>query len=126
MGDALASRIAKCDDSFMKLPGVDNAVVADAKIRDYLLAPNHPIGQFKARFFSALGYDNANWHELADGLIRHAEEHEVASAQSTEYGTTYLIKGALMGPNGKSARICVAWIVLRGENVPRLVTAYPD
>jgi hypothetical protein len=110
----------------MRLPGVEVAVVADAKVRDYLLSQGHPVGQFKARFFAALGYDAAHWSILADGLLKHARDNDVESMQATEYGTKYLVRGELRGPNGKSAGICVAWMVLSGENVPRLVTAYPD
>jgi Domain of unknown function (DUF6883) len=40
----------------MRLPGIDDAVVDDGKNRDYLLSESHPVGRFKAAFFSALGY----------------------------------------------------------------------
>ena len=40
----------------MLLPGADRAIVDAAKVRDYLLSPEHPVGRFKAVFFGALGY----------------------------------------------------------------------
>jgi hypothetical protein len=36
----------------MKLPNGDRAMVHEAKVRDYLLSTDHPIGRFKARVFS--------------------------------------------------------------------------
>ena len=39
----------------MRLPNSDRAVVADAKVRDYLLSQSHPVGRFKSSFFVALG-----------------------------------------------------------------------
>ncbi|GJG85381.1 hypothetical protein tb265_05620 [Gemmatimonadetes bacterium T265] len=39
----------------MKLPNAERAVVDPAKVRDYLLSPDHPVGESKARFFATLG-----------------------------------------------------------------------
>ena len=35
------------------------------------------------------------------------------------------IGGVLTGPNGKSVNWVTAWIVLKAENFPRFITAYP-
>jgi hypothetical protein len=43
----------------VQLPNPDRAVVDDAKVRDYLLSPSHPVGRFKAVFFAALGFSQA-------------------------------------------------------------------
>ena len=37
----------------MKLPAAERAIIAQAKIQDYLLSTAHPVGRFKARFSSA-------------------------------------------------------------------------
>jgi hypothetical protein len=34
------------------LPNSERAIVDEAKVRDYLLSPSHPVGRFKAAFFS--------------------------------------------------------------------------
>lgn len=39
----------------MRLPAAQLAIVEPAKIRDYLLSPEHPVGRYKASFFNALG-----------------------------------------------------------------------
>jgi len=43
----------------VRLPNGDRAVVDDAKVRDYLLSPTHPVGRFKSVFFMALGFSAA-------------------------------------------------------------------
>ena len=50
----------------MKLPAAERAVIARAKIRDYLLSTSHPVGHFKAPFFASLGYTNSNWRRLEE------------------------------------------------------------
>jgi len=45
--------------------------------------------------------------------------------EANEYGQKYEIRGRLRGPNGQSAEFVSAWILLKGENVPRFITAYP-
>jgi hypothetical protein len=40
----------------MKLPAAESAIIDEAKVREYLLSTEHPVGRFKARFFIGLGY----------------------------------------------------------------------
>jgi hypothetical protein len=42
------------------LPNADRAIVDDAKVREYLLSPSHPIGRFKSVFFAGLGFSTQN------------------------------------------------------------------
>lgn len=58
----------------MKLPGAAAAIVDPAKVRDYLLSPDHPVGHAKARFFTSLGFTQDNWPQLRDALLRLALE----------------------------------------------------
>ena len=109
----------------MKLPGVDRAVVSASKIRDYLLSDSHPVGRFKAAFFTALGYSAAGWEALAADLRRHALDNEASAIEANEYGQKYEVRGTLVGPTGKTAVIVAVWIVLLGQDSPRFVTAFP-
>jgi hypothetical protein len=54
----------------MKLPGADRAIVDAAKVRDYLLSPEHPVGRFKAVFFGALGYTSRAMAAASAGPTR--------------------------------------------------------
>ena len=109
----------------MKLPGVDRAVVSASKIRDYLLSDSHPVGRFKAAFFTARGYSAAGWEALAADLRRHALDNEASAIEANEYGQKYEVRGTLVGPTGKTAVIVAVWIVLLGQDSPRFVTAFP-
>jgi hypothetical protein len=109
----------------MRLPGVARAVVDEAKVRDYLLSDSHPVGRFKATFFVALGYSASNWADLADDLRGHAAGNEALVAETNEYGQKYEVRGILQGPTGRIAVVVAVWIVLSGEDFPRLVTAFP-
>lgn len=60
----------------MRLPNVDLAVVDPAKVRDYLLSPEHPIGRGKARCFAALGFRQAEWPVLQAALRAHGAAGE--------------------------------------------------
>ena len=64
----------------MRLPNAERAQIDPAKVRDYLLAPDHPDGASKARFFAALGFARARWPLLRDALLAVAREGEAEPA----------------------------------------------
>ena len=108
----------------MKLPNAEHAVVDPAKVRDYLLSPEHPVGRTKARVFAVLGFRRAEWPALRDALLAHALG-EAEPAGGGPHGQKYAVRGILRGPAGREAPVVSVWIVLAGEGAPRLVTAYP-
>lgn len=59
-------------------------------------------------------------------LLAQAAAGEAEPGPATPYGRKYTVRGILRGPDGRSAPIVSVWIVLAGEQVPRLVTAYPE
>jgi hypothetical protein len=109
----------------VRVPGVERAVLNADKVREYLLSDAHPVGRFKAAFFSGLGYSAAGWDVLAADLMAHAVENEASATENNEYGQKYEIRGRMAGPVGKTAVVVAVWIVLRGEDFPRFVTAFP-
>ena len=109
----------------MKMPGAEQAVVDEAKVRDYLLSFEHPVGRWKARFFAALGFREANWQELQAALLALAHDGDATPGAKNEFGQKYIVRGIIKGPTGRVANIETVWIVLVDEGMPRLVTAYP-
>ena len=109
----------------MKLPGAERAVINTSKIRDYLLSDSHPVGRFKAAFFTAQGYSAAGWEALVADLRRHAVENEAFATEANDYGQKYEVRGMLTGPAGKTAVVVSVWIVLLGQDYPQFVTAFP-
>jgi hypothetical protein len=108
----------------MKLPNAGLALIPAEKLRDYLLSSTHPVGRFKAVFFRSLGYTSGHWQSL-EADIRSLLENDVEFGEQTDFGQKFEVKGRIIGPAGKTASIVTVWIVLKGENVPRFVTAFP-
>jgi hypothetical protein len=109
----------------MSLPNADRAVIDAAKVRDYLLSEIHPVGRFKAAFFSALGYSADRWEVLRDDLLVLARTASAASGKPGPFGRTFEVDGILTGPSGHSADIRTVWIIRTTEDSPRFVTAFP-
>jgi len=109
----------------MVLPGTEHAVVDAAKIRDYLLSHEHPIGRFKAVFFESLGYAQIDWTRLQSDLLDLCRSSDAVEGQASQFGRKYEVRGTLKGPSGRHAEVVTVWVVLVGEDAPRFVTAYP-
>ena len=110
----------------MKLPHAELAVVEPAKITEYLLNPAHPDNGGKAAFFLALGFSHDDWQVLAAAFRTMAENLPVAISMASPHGQKYIVEGNIETPSGKTARVRTVWIVDRGVDTPRLVTAYPQ
>lgn len=108
----------------MRLPNGEAAIVAEEKLRDYLLSVSHPTGRFKSTFFRALGFE-ANGHSGLEAALRALLSGEAELVGASEFGTKYVVRGLLQGPGGQVATVVTVWIILTGEAVPRFVTAYP-
>ena len=74
----------------MKLPRGESAIVEDAKVRDYLLSPDHPIRRFNARVFSAVGYRHENWQRLRDDLVALAAVVDAELVQTSQVASAEL------------------------------------
>lgn len=109
----------------MKLPKADLAIVEQEKVVAYLLNPTHLDNGGKAAFFQMLGFDRDNWSEFATALCKLAATGEVSMAVESLHGTKYTVDGRIEAPSGKSPMVRSVWIVDRGLEAPRLVTAYP-
>jgi len=117
-------RLASQSRTPMKLPNADLAEITESKLRDYLLSKDHPVGRFKAAFFARLGYSQESWRRLETD-IRRLLSGDAEEVGSSEYGRKFLVRGTLNGPAGR-ANVITAWILLNGEQRPRLITAYPE
>jgi hypothetical protein len=108
----------------MRLPNAESAVIPPEKLRDYLLAPDHPRGWTKAVAFGRLGFHKENWPLLEEAL---RSQHLVLNAvevPGNQFGRKFEIVAPLTGPSGGTAIIKSVWIMPEGD-APRLITAYP-
>jgi hypothetical protein len=109
----------------MKLPNVEASVVSEDKISGYLLSATHRDGRHKAAFFLGFGFTADVGQTLAAALVKHAADHEVAKAESTPFGTRYVVEGEIETPYGRTPSIRSVWFLESGQDVRRFVTAYP-
>ncbi len=61
----------------MKLPFLEQALVPDSKLANYLLDPLHPKGRSKAVFFLRLGFARERPDELRQALLEVAARTEM-------------------------------------------------
>ena len=108
----------------MKLPKGEYAIVDDAKVRDYLLSPHHPIGRFKARVFNAAGYRLEHWQRLRDDLVALAATIDAQLVQHDAFGQRWVGRTTLAGPTGPLP-VATVWLIPSEDAAPRLITAYP-
>lgn len=108
----------------MRLPNGNNAVVDIAKLRDYCLNEQHPRGRHKARVFAtALGITATDADLLRRALLRAAVDGDAVAVERDDYGQRYMVDFGLTGPRGR-ATVRSVWIIMRGEDYPRLTSCY--
>lgn len=109
----------------MKLPNRGNAYIPLSKLKDYLLSETHSVGRSKARWLHSVGFDETNVELLEQRLIAIAHFEDVKEVASSPHGTKYVIEGSLQTPAGSLVRVRTVWIIDKGQDRPRFVTAYP-
>lgn len=109
----------------MRLPESDKVIIPKEKLLDYVFSETHATGKFKAKFFRKLGFDETHV-ELFDKALRIiAKSNEITGEVKSEYGTKYLVDGAIKTPNEKVVKVRTVWIIEKGQRNPRFVTVYP-
>ena len=111
----------------MKLRNAHLAVVDRGKVVDYLLNEAHPDNGGKARFFVSLGFSRQNPEPLMQALRDVAEHGQVVHSGESVHGEKYVVDGWLTMHTQESRpwSVKTVWIIDRGTDAPRLVTAYP-
>jgi hypothetical protein len=108
----------------MKLPNGERAIVPIEKLRDYCLHPTHRVGSHKAHVFeSLLGLTSARAEELQQRLFAVAGTGEAVLSMRNAYGQRYILDFE-MTTTVETAVVRSTWIVLTGEDVPRLTSCY--
>lgn len=107
----------------MRLPNGERAVVEIEKLRSYCLNPHHPRGRNKARVFAAVGIREGDAGELRTALLQAARDAEARVGILNAYGQRYIVDLDLVR-QGRTVRIRSTWIVLTGQDLPRLTSCY--
>jgi hypothetical protein len=108
----------------MKLPNAESAIIAIEKLRNYCLDPEHPRGKHKARVFSSvLGITQKDAEILQEAIARAVRESDCEPGQSDQYGQRFTVDFS-MKARRRAAEIRTNWIILTGEDYPRLTSCY--
>ena len=108
-----------------RLPSAERAIVDATKITEYLLNASHPDNGGKARFFQSLGFSATVPMLLSAALRAQATSGEVVQESTSAHGTKYVVDGQLEVADGRRRAVRTVWIIDAGQELPRLVTAYP-
>lgn len=110
----------------MLLPRGEQAVVEDAKLLDYVLNPQHPIGRHHAmRFDALLGITRQNYQMLKEQLLRAATGVEVGAGRPSPFGQKFEMRFPVHRPLG-TRRVLAVWMLEQGRVRPRLITCYVE
>lgn len=109
----------------MKLKNSAQADIPLDKLHMYLLSETHPIGKSKAKYFQAAGFNKENVHLLKEGLLSLIRSEDIKDEIRTPHGVKYVVDGMLKTLEGRFLRVRTVWIVDKGGEMPRFVTAYP-
>ena len=108
----------------MKL-NIQNLYIDPAKLKDYLLNPDHIDGRSKAKLLISLGFNVDYISKLHDSILLHAAENDFDQLVHTKFGEKYLVEGNMTTPNGKILEIRSVWIKERQEEIIKFVILYP-
>jgi hypothetical protein len=108
----------------MQLPNGARAIVPIEKLRDYCLNPTHRVGSHKAQVFeSVLGLTADHAEELQQRLWAAARTGEAVLGVQNAYGQRYIVDFEMTTIVGKAV-VRSTWIILVGEDIPRLTSCY--
>ncbi|MGH7044390.1 MAG: DUF6883 domain-containing protein [Acetobacteraceae bacterium] len=107
------------------LPNSGQAMVADAKARDFLLQASHPDNKGRAQFLASFGFVPELWISLREALSEHPVRNQVVRVEATSFGTKYTVQCALVSPDRRNPCVSTLWIINNGERVPSFVTMLP-
>lgn len=114
----------------MKLPNAENAVIDIAKLRDYSLNPNHPVGKHKARvFLEKLGIARNDAERLREQILEAVLTGEATEGKPTAYGRRFVVDFQIRVDEQfkfvlSHATIRSAWIIRNDEDFPRLTSCF--
>lgn len=107
------------------LPNFEKAVIPSEKIFRYALDTEHKTGGAKAvAFEKALGYNISNGGELIANIRQCLPTLDCTTIRKTRFGIQYSGDVIMRGPNGKTAKVWIAWQIDYGDDVPHLISVY--
>jgi hypothetical protein len=106
------------------LPHFEQAVIAIEKFEDYILNSEHPQGKHKARVFQGtLEIERRHAKVLVELIRRSLSRAPAEQSESKEYGDCWTTWHEIIGMNGQSAIVTVAWMFKKSaEQTPVFIS----
>lgn len=108
----------------MPLQNAERAVVDPRKLTDYSLNLSHKEGKHKARVFQqvlGLTLEDTDW--LRESLEEAVRTYPAVFMSQNAFGRQYRIDFSVTR-RGRTAMIRSGWIIMNGEDFPRLTTCF--
>ncbi|GAB1410283.1 hypothetical protein MASR1M90_14370 [Desulfovibrionales bacterium] len=108
------------------MPNVDEAIVAIEKISGYILDPDNEKGKHKAKVLASafgLQFNEEDAEYLRSAIASGLANGTVTSESHSKHGKKYNVAIAITGKNGHSEEMTTGWIIDKGSEIPRFVTA---
>lgn len=106
-----------------KLKNYKNAIFPRNKFKNYLLNPSKSNG--KDKFFKELGYNMSNYERLEADIKKKLATNKALNYGKNKHGDISYQVNMQLGIN-KKQMVTTAWVVEKGSNKPRFVTAYKN
>ena len=100
-----------------------DAIIAEEKIRDYLLVPQRK--NDKLGFLTLGGYKRDDYWELMRDIREQLLPGEGVYQRQDKFGDYYELNGRLLCPNGRSLGVRTIWIQDKSGTI-RFLTLLPD
>lgn len=113
------------EDEGSYLPNPHLLRIDPAKVTDYLLNSDHPMGGAKAKFFMSVGFSSTRVEEFASALREHAAQNKIADVNPHPYGVKTVVDCFMTTPSGKPYCIRSVWNDYQDGASPKLITAHP-
>lgn len=105
----------------MRLP-LDSKI-APEKLADYLLRPR--VDHDKCGFLALAGYTSADTNRLEADIRSQLLPLEAVAAGENAYGSKFIIRGTLTGPNGRQLSVLSVWMLEKATGLTKFITLYP-
>jgi hypothetical protein len=90
-----------------------------AKILDYLLSTDHPIGADKGSVLHLHWIQQGRLDPPSDDLMLMCEQGEVVAEEQTPFGIKYVVDGLVQAPAGRNIELRTVWISEEPGDRPR-------
>ena len=108
-----------------RLPNAEKAAIDSEKLHDYIPSFATSSGTLQSSFLPKAGVFHRKLESLRITSERADPFPRCSRIDESRYGQKFIVEGIMVSPTGKKVQIITVWVILKGESIPRFITAYP-